>query len=182
MYVDDLPRTHDARFLTVFLVGFVAVLAAVYALGYVVAGDKVPTGTKVGGVDIGGMTRAHAARVLEHRLGHDLLRPMTVTVAGHRATLSPAKAGFVLDVNATLDAVMDGGNWNPSHMLKVIEGGGHVDAVYRSDPGALAAALAPLAAKAESHPVELHRGRTGWAPRCPGRAPRPQRGCPRGPG
>ncbi|MDX6310394.1 MAG: hypothetical protein QOI06_3440 [Nocardioidaceae bacterium] len=153
MYVDDLPRTHDARFLAVFLVAFVAVLAAVYALGYAVAGDKVPTGTKVSGVDIGGMTRAHAARVLEHRLAPGLTRPVTVTVAGHQATLSPAKAGFALDVNATLDSVMDGSDWNPSHMLKVIEGGGHVDAVYSSDPEALAAALAPLAANAESHPV-----------------------------
>ncbi|MBA2772792.1 MAG: hypothetical protein H0U36_01920, partial [Nocardioidaceae bacterium] len=61
VYVDDLPKTHDVRFATVFLVGFAVLVAALYGVGYLLAGDRLPADTRVAGVDVGGM-RAGAAR------------------------------------------------------------------------------------------------------------------------
>jgi vancomycin resistance protein YoaR len=152
VYVDDLPRTHDARFLIVILVIFAAALGGVYAVGYVAAGDKVPARTTVAGVDIGSKTRADARAVLERVFSKRLRDPLTVKVGGRSVKIIPQDQGVTFDVEATLDQAMGGTDWNPHHMLKVVEGGGPVDPIYRADLAALSAALAPLADRVE-HPA-----------------------------
>lgn len=153
VYVDDLPRTHDARFLILFLVMFVAALGGVYAVGYVAAGDKVPAQTTVADVDIGSMSRAEARDALVSAFSKRLGKPLTVHVAGRSLDIIPEDEGMSFDVEATLDQAMGGTDWNPHHMLKVVEGGGPVDPIYRANIGALAAALAPLADRLESAPA-----------------------------
>ncbi len=172
VYVDDLPETHDARFLAAFLLMLVGALGALYAVGYVVAGDKIPSATSVAGLKLGGLSRARAAGVLEEQLDPRLDQRLTVTVGGHQAKLTPREAGITLDVDATLDEAMDGSNWNPTHMLKVVEGGGRVDPVFDTDEKTLGTTLDALASKVESKPVSstvtvgsggvvIHPGRDG---------------------
>jgi vancomycin resistance protein YoaR len=153
VYVDDLPRTHDARFLVLFLLMFVGALGAVYGVGYLAAGDKVPARTTVAGVSVGSMSRHEARDVLVQAFGARLLEPMTVTVAGRSVRLTPETAGMSFDVEATLDEAMGGTDWNPQHMLKVVEGGGAVDPIFRAESKALASALAPLAARVEQDAI-----------------------------
>ena len=47
VYVDNLPKTHDLRFMLVFVVGLAVIFGSLYAVGYAVAGDKLPNGTRV---------------------------------------------------------------------------------------------------------------------------------------
>lgn len=172
VYVDDLPQTHDVRFLVVFLLMLVAALGAVYAVGFVVAGDKVPAGTTVAGVEIGGLSRDAARAPLERRLALQLRRPLTVRAGTFDRDIVPASAGVSFDVEATLDEAMGGPNWDPQHMLKVLEGGSAVEPVLRVDTAALRSALTPLAAKVAVAPVDatvgvestravVHAGRPG---------------------
>jgi hypothetical protein len=149
VYVDNLPRTHDGRFLVLFFAMFIAALGGVYVVGYVAAGDKVPARTTVGGVEVGSMSRHEARDVLVKAFGARLEEPLTVRVAGRSIKLIPQDEGMSFDVEATLDEAMGGTDWNPHHMLKVAEGGGPVDPIFRADPIALARALQPLADRVE---------------------------------
>lgn len=60
VYDDDLPKTHDVRYGFLFLFGVVGILVGLYAIGYFAAGNKLPWGTAIGGVDVGGMTPSQA--------------------------------------------------------------------------------------------------------------------------
>jgi len=153
VYVDDLPETHDGRFMAVFLLVLVGALGAVYALGYLVAGDKVPTGTTVAGVEIGGMSRAEARGLLEREVDAQLRQPLRARAGTYTQKLVPALAGVSFDVDATLDEVMGGTDWDPHHMLAVVQGGGRVDPVLRVDADSLRSALAPLTADITVAPV-----------------------------
>jgi hypothetical protein len=153
VYVDSLPQPHDGRYLAILLVLVVAVLGGVYAVGYVAAGDKVPARTTVAGVDIGSMSRQQASDVLVHAFAGRLREPLRVTAAGRSLDFVPQTGGMSFDVEATLDRAMGGSDWNPHHMLEVVEGGGAVDPIYRADLLAFAAALKPLADRVERRPV-----------------------------
>lgn len=145
VYVDDLPQTHDGRFLLAFLLALVAALGAVYAIGYVVAGDTVPNGTTVAGIRIGGMSREEARVALEKQMSARLRQPIVLRAGPGRDDVVPADAGIAVDVDATLDAAMGGPDWDPGHMLAVVQGGSSVDPVLRLDTAKLAAALDLLA-------------------------------------
>lgn len=153
VYVDDLPETHDGRFLVAFLLVLVGALGGVYALGYLVAGDKVPTGTTVAGVEIGGMSRAAARGLLEREVDAELRQPLTARAGTFTQKLVPALSGVSFDVDATLDEAMGGADWDPHHMLAVVQGGGRVDPVLSVDADSLRSVLTPLAADVSVAPV-----------------------------
>lgn len=154
VYLDDLPRTHDVRFGFLFLLLFVGVLGLLYVVGYFVAGDKVPARTSVAGIDIGGMTRAHAATVLEQKLASRTTTPVIVSGDAAATQIEPREAGLRINVQETIDQAMAGGNWDPRHMLRVLTGGGSVDPVVDSDRHTLIEALQPIAAKVARKPVD----------------------------
>lgn len=154
VYVDDLPKTHDARFLVLFFVMFVAALGGVYVVGYFTAGDKIPSRTTVAGVDVGSLSRAEAHDLLVDTFTDQLDEPLTVRVGDRELKLVPSQEGMSFDVDATLDDAMGGTDWNPQHMLKVVEGGGAVDPIFRADPVRLTAALQPLADRVEQKPID----------------------------
>lgn len=153
VYVDDLPRTHDARFMLVLLALLAGTLGAVYVIGYVAAGDKVPSRTAVAGIDIGSMNRDEAAATLTRAMDGRLTTPVVLKVDGRSLSVIPADDGIAFDVDATLDEAMGGGDWDPAHMMKVVGGGGDVDPVFRVDRTSLSEVLTPLATKVEHDPV-----------------------------
>lgn len=173
VYLDDLPKTHDVRFGFLFLLLFVAVLGLFYVVGYLVAGDKVPAHTSVAGIQIGGMTRSHAAAVLQHRLVERTTTPVTIVGDEDSVQIEPRDAGLTIDVQATLDEAMAGGNWDPRHMFRVLTGGGGVDPVVDTDRQAVAQAFHPIAAKVASKPVDarmvFQTARPVLVPGVPGR-------------
>lgn len=161
VYLDDLPRTHDARFLLIFLIGLVATLAAIYGVGYVVAGDTVPPRTHVAGVDVGGMSRSRAEHAIVQAEADRLSQPLALVSGSsrdragvRRTTIIPSQSGVQLNVDATMRAVMHGGDADPAHMLAVLEGGGQIEPELSIDLSRLAAALAPLASSMALPPVD----------------------------
>ena len=139
------PREKEGgRVVLVMLLVMVLLAGGGYAAAYVVAGDKVPRGTTVAGVAIGGRTGAAAERVLETALDRRLRAPITVSVDDHESTLTPAEAGIGVDYAASVAGAGGEQSWDPSRLWDYYTGGNDLDAVVTVDPTAMAAALASL--------------------------------------
>ncbi|NEB77865.1 hypothetical protein G3I40_21985 [Streptomyces sp. SID14478] len=81
----------------------VVALGGLYAAGLLTSGgsDDVVEGTRVQGVDIGGMTRARAAEALEKQRGDDWTAPVAVRIGDADAEVDPSDAGLSVDAAAT---------------------------------------------------------------------------------
>ena len=65
--------------------------------------DLIAKGVTVAGIDVGGMRRAEATRLLQQRLASRLERPVTVKAAGHHFRLTTARSGVTTDVAGMAD-------------------------------------------------------------------------------
>ncbi|MBU2110744.1 MAG: hypothetical protein KKE65_03710, partial [Actinobacteria bacterium] len=74
----------------------VATVALLLGGGYAAAGafasDRVPRGTTVGGVAVGGQTPAEAKQTLARAWQDRVDAPITVTVDGETTTVAPSEA------------------------------------------------------------------------------------------
>ncbi len=154
VYLDNLPKTHDFRFLLVFAIALTLVFGALYGVGYAVAGNKLPSGTTVAEVDVGGMTPDQARTVLQDKLAPRLQRPIKASVAGKTYTLDPQLTGLTFDIDATLAEATGGSPWDPRHMLHVLMGGDQLDPVVAVDDTELTSRLKRIAGHVERKPVD----------------------------
>ncbi|MFQ1003788.1 VanW family protein [Modestobacter sp. SSW1-42] len=139
-------------------------LVAVYGVDLLAAGDDVPRGTVVAGVEVGGLSPAAAATRLESDLAPRVAADRTVQAADVTATVHPASAGLALDVPATVDAV-DDQPLNPWSRLTSLFGDRAADPVLTSDEAALTAQLDQLATQVDRPPVESTIEIDGTTPR-----------------
>lgn len=149
VYDDDLPKTHDVRYGLLFVFGLVGVLAALYAVGFFVAGDKLPSGTAIGGVDVGGMTSDQARTAVQEELAPRVGRPLSLVAAGRTYRIKPQRAGLAFDIDASVDTALGGASWDPRHMVRVLLGGSDYQPELVVDTGELSALLAKVAADVE---------------------------------
>ena len=138
------------------VVGLVVLLGAGYVGVHQLAGDKVPRGTTISGVDVGGLSRAAAIEKLEKAFGPRAERSIAVSVnagdgvevAGdgqQRTTVTPADLGMSVDYDASVDAAGAGSSWSPGRQWDYFTGGGDHDAVVHVDGNRLDGRLADLA-------------------------------------
>ncbi|PWU62032.1 vanomycin resistance protein VanB, partial [Micromonospora globispora] len=117
-----------------------AVLAAVGGAGaYAYAGD-VARGTTVLGAELGGRSRAEAARELRaelERRAAALSAPVSVKVGEQTTQVKPADVGLAVDVDATVAAAAAA----EAHPVSRLLGSRTVDPVVTVDPARLDAAL-----------------------------------------
>ena len=147
-------RTSDHRVVPWLLAGLVALVAALYVAAYAFTGDRIPRGTTISGVEVGGLLPAAAEQRLRDGLADDAARPVRVVADGHRAGLDPAAAGLTVDTAASVSRAGGGRSWNPARMWDYVAGGHDEDAVVRTDTTRLAAAVAGVAEQADRPPVE----------------------------
>ncbi|MET9953821.1 VanW family protein [Streptomyces sp. NPDC006339] len=83
------------------------VAGGLYGAGLVATGDDISEGTRVAGVDIGGLSRTEAADRLTSAAPAAWKDPMRVTVGDATTALDPAEAGLTVDVAATADRAAD---------------------------------------------------------------------------
>jgi hypothetical protein len=159
----DLDQTGGRR------VGLVlAMLVLLAAAGYValhhLAIDRVPLGTNIEGVSVGGLTRADAEHKLEKDLAGDLSRPITFTHRDHGYGFAPRSAGVSIDYAATVAAAGAGrARWQPNQLWSYFTGGRETAAVlrFRAQPfsDALDALTARIGRPAVEGTVEFRNGR-----------------------
>jgi vancomycin resistance protein YoaR len=143
--------------------GVVAVLAALYGVDLLVASGDIPRSTVVAGVDIGGLSPAAAARTLEEELTPRVQADHTVVTDDVESTLSPATAGFTLDIAGTVDAA-DDLPLNPWTRLVTLFSDREVDPVITSEETALSAQIETLAAQVDRAPVDATISIDGTTP------------------
>lgn len=134
--------------------GLLLLAGGAYAAAYLAAGDKVPRGTTVEGVEIGGMTPDDAEQALRDGLADRVERPVPVSVDGRTATLSPTEAGLEVDYAATVAESGGGKSWAPGRLWNYWTGGGEQGAEVTVDDAAFEAALDGLADEVGTAPTD----------------------------
>ncbi len=134
--------------------GALVILGGAYLIGYAVAGDSTPRNAAVAGVDIGGLDSEAAIEKLRSELEPRLERKLTVTAGERTLRASPAELGLGIDYDATVVQAGAGRSWNPVHIATVLTGGGDQQPVVTRDQQRLTAAVAGLAEKADTAPVD----------------------------
>jgi vancomycin resistance protein YoaR len=130
--VTDRNSTREragGRIVAVVVVVLALLLGGGYAAAYAGAGDKVPRGTTIAGVEIGGRTTTDAAEALRLGLAERLNRPITVTVDGKSQVVTPRDAGLGVDYSASVAAAGGGRSWELSRLWDYYTGPDEVDPV-----------------------------------------------------
>src|SRR6188768_3041561 len=94
-------RSRGLRRAALVVGALLAVAALAWVAAYLVAGDKVPRGTTVAGVAVGGLTEDEAAQRLEEELGGRADRALEVRVGDRTAEVPPDEAGVSIDFAAS---------------------------------------------------------------------------------
>ncbi len=138
------PEREGGRLVLLVVVGLVLLLAAGWTAAYLVAGDKVPRGTTVAGVDIGGRSQSAAAEALESGLADRVNAPINVTIEDQTVAILPEDAGLSVDYDASVAAAGAEQSWSPGRLWEYFTGGDDLDAVAVVDEAALQATIAEL--------------------------------------
>ena len=77
------------RVVVAVVLGLALLLGGGYAAAYAMAGDKVPRGTTIAGVEVGGRTPADALRALRRGLAEQRERAITVMIDGRAQSIAP---------------------------------------------------------------------------------------------
>lgn len=175
---DERHERAGGRTVLVVVLALALLAGGGYAAAYSLAGDTLPRGASVGGVDVGGMTVAEAEEALRSGLGDTLSGPITVTIEGSgdgsEGEVEPADAGLSVDYAASVAAAGDTRSWSPGSLWEHYVGGDDVDPVVVVDDAALEAAVADLSDGLGTPPVD---GRVAFdAGRVVVTAPEPGRG------
>jgi hypothetical protein len=137
---DDWPEheSEGGRVVLLLVLGLALLAGCCYVAAYLGAGDKVPVGTRVGGVEIGGHSQSSAITLLREGLADRAGTPFTVSVNGRTQQVPPRQAGLDVDYVASVRAAGAEQSWSPSHLWNYYTAGGAVDPVLTLDQVKLA--------------------------------------------
>lgn len=117
-------------------------------------GGRIPGGTTVEGVDIGGLTPDAATERLEARLGPLSDDPVVVIADGERYEVDPAEAGLSIDIETTIDG-LTGVSYDPRTLFRQITGSEYeLDVIARTDVTAVRDQVGTFADDVTIEPVE----------------------------
>lgn len=164
--LDDEPTAREApagragKVVLGVLGSLAALVVALYAVGYLVAGDRLPRKAVVSGVAVGGLTRSEAGDTLGRELGPRASEPVAVTAGGRTASVSPPEAGLRVDVARSVQAAGGGKSFDPRQIIRVLTGGTSTPAAVAVDRDRLSAAVQRLATEVDTEPEDaglVHR-------------------------
>src|SRR5918995_2347889 len=98
--------------------GKIAIVAAVATFAMGASGvyaldseheDEITEGVTIAGIDVGGLSREEAERLLRHDLVAPLREPVTVAFEGKRYTLSAKRLRLRADVPGMVDEAIEAG-------------------------------------------------------------------------
>jgi hypothetical protein len=138
------PETEGGRVVLALVLGLALLAGSGYAGAYLMAGDKVPVGTTVAGVDIGGKDPSSAERVLRDRLASRAETPFTVVINGRSQQVRPSQVGLSVDYAASVGKTGAGRSWRPSRLWSYFSDGASRPPVVRLDQDRLARLLRRL--------------------------------------
>ncbi|OYN96736.1 hypothetical protein CGZ95_15700 [Enemella evansiae] len=136
------------------LIGLLLVLGGIYFAGYAMAGDKLPKNTSMAGIQIGGLTADEAVSKLQTEYAAQADKPFVINAEGRRLELKPSDAGMSVDYPQTVDQAGAGKSLAPTHIWRVLTGGGAIEPVTRVDQNKLTGAVGQLAGQVNKEPKD----------------------------
>lgn len=112
-----------------------------WVAAYAGANGKVPRGTHVAGVEIGGLSRAEAIGALARGLQARGEKPIVVTAGTVTLEVAPRDAGLFIDPTATVDQVLGNRSWDPRALWHYYTGGDEITPAIRVNHADLDEAL-----------------------------------------
>lgn len=140
--------TKTTRGLLVGLLGLVGLLALVYVADVATASGRVPRGTEVAGVKIGGKSRAEATRLIASKVAVPATLTVTQPGGGVSLTIKAGDVGLRVDPARTVDAAR-GEALNPFTRLAGIFATHTVEPAVTVDDAKLRAAITTWARKVD---------------------------------
>lgn len=116
---------------------FVVVL---YGVAWTLAGNKVPSGTLVQGIDLTGLSKEQAIERLKTELASKAEAGITLVQGDRSVHLEPSSAGLKIDYQATVEKA-GGRTFNPVDIWRVLFGGGEVALVTDIDDSLLRSSI-----------------------------------------
>ncbi|MGW0465168.1 VanW family protein [Streptomyces sp. NPDC003027] len=101
------PRRNGIRIAATAAGAVVVVAGGLYVAGLVATGEDISEGTRVSGVDIGGMSRAEARDRLASAAPATWTAPLPVRVGDRTDIVAPASAGLTVDAARTAERAAD---------------------------------------------------------------------------
>jgi hypothetical protein len=132
---EDRPvrESEGGRVVLLLILGLAMLAGLLYVVAYLGAGDKVPVGTRIGGVDVGGHSPGAAVDVLRGGLADRAHTPFTVTIGSRTQQVRPQDAGLSVDYVASVQQATEGRGWSPSRLWSYYTGGERLDPVVNLD-------------------------------------------------
>lgn len=127
-------------------------LGGLYVGAQYVLAERVPGGTAVAGIEIGGQSYSDALAELEATIETRLDAPITVNAADSSATVTARQLGYTVDAEQTLNPVQ-GFTLNPVRLWQHIAGGPDLEPAY-ADGEVDDLALANLVSRLTTQPVD----------------------------
>lgn len=144
-------RQRGRGLITVLIVVLVA--AGLYAGAALWSGDKIPSGTSIGGVPVGGLSPQAAEERLRARLADEEARPITVRAGSQEVEIDPQEAGLRYDYAGSVDGY-GGFSANPVDLVTQVFGGSEHPVEVSVDEEELRSAVADAAQEVDREPVE----------------------------
>ncbi len=133
--------------------GAVLALGVVYLAAAAWFGDRVPRGTTVAGVAVGGQGADEARATLTDELGARTTQPLVLTSSAGKVENLPKELGLGVDVDATVDTLV-GFSLSPATMWEHLSGGSAQPAAVTVDDDVFAAAVDEARGELDAEPVE----------------------------
>ncbi|MDN5896417.1 MAG: VanW family protein [Nocardioides sp.] len=140
------------RVVIITVLALVLIFGGAYVVAYLNAGDKVPRGASVAGVEIGGLSHDDAVTELEKAYADR--DEVDVKVGGDSEAISVEDLGLTLDPDASVDAAGGGKSWSASRLWDYYTGGDDLDAVVDVDEEKFQAVVDRLTKEHGTPPAE----------------------------
>ena len=149
----DRPNRRRRRRRWIVGIVLLLLLAGAYLAAAWYLGERVPRGTSVAGVDIGGLPAEDAVVRLEADLAEAVSAEVPVTLGEARTGLDPVAAGLSVDPAATVER-LTGLSFDPRVLYAHVFGGGEVEPTVEVDDAALRTELEQVAQAVDVAPVD----------------------------
>ena len=146
----DQREREGGRAVLFVLFGLALLCGGAYVAAYFAAGDKVPRGTTIEGVAVGGRTLDGAVRRLEEGLGERADEPLVITAGSVEREIAPGDAGLSVDYAASVADAGAQRSWSPEWLWDFFTGGEDLEAVTTVDEPTMTTFLGSLATETDT--------------------------------